>query len=467
VPYKPKKFFTISLKGIKENDFTMVYGYPGRTQQYIYSAAVRYIQESNPHKIHLRTLRLNIMNAEMEKSQMVRIQYASKNASVANSWKKWQGETKGLIRLQTVAQKEAFEKSFTAWAINKPQYSSITSQLNQLYNELEPYAFAADYHNEALVCIEMVRMAGSISQLLLREERANSDQAKIHDLVNEQFLSFSKDYYLPIDQSSFVVLMKEYLANVPSRFHPPLIADQMGKHGGSIEKWAEKLFSTSLFSSQVMAMACLNGDDFIDVLRNDPAMKLYTAYMEQYNQTVLPKTASLNSSITLLYRSYMKGQMAFQSNKVFYPDANSTLRVAYGKIKGYKPMDAVYYEPQATLEGIMEKDNPDIYDYDIPQKLRDLHNSKDFGRWAVNGTIPVCFIATNHTSGGNSGSPILNESGALLGLNFDRVWEGTMSDIAYDPTVCRNISVDIRYVLFVIDKLAGAGYLLDEMKFEK
>jgi len=310
-------------------------------------------------------------------------------------------------------------------------------------------------------------MAGAIAQLLLREERDNSDQSKIRNLVSEQFLSFFKDYYLPIDKSSFVVLMKEYLTNVPSQFHAPLIANQMGKHGGSIEKWAENLFTTSLFTSQAKAMACLNGGNFIDVLRNDPAMQLYNAYMDQYNQTVSPKVTSLNSSITLLYRNYMKGQMEFQPNKVFYPDANSTLRVAYGKIKGYKPMDAVYYEPQATLDGIIEKDNPNVYDYNVPQKLRDLYNSKDYGRWAVDGTIPVCFIATNHTSGGNSGSPVLNESGALLGLNFDRVWEGTMSDIAYDPTVCRNISVDIRFALFVIDKLAGAGYLLDEMKFEK
>lgn len=467
VPYKPKKFFTISLKGVKENDFTMVYGYPGRTQQYIHSAAVRYVQESNPHKIHLRTLRLNIMNSEMGKSRAVRIQYASKNASVANSWKRWQGETKGLIRLQTIAQKQAFEREFTAWAAGKPQYATLVSQFQRLYDELEPYAFAADYHSEALVCIELVRTAGSISQLLTREERANSDQTRIRTLITEQLESFYKDYYLPIDQRTFVALMREYLMNVPARFHAPIIAEQITKYGYSIEMWADELFDTSLFATKERAMETLRQNNFMDILRKDPAVHLYTAYMNHYNQYVSPKVSEINGTITLLYRDYMRGQMEFQKNKVFYPDANSTLRVAYGKINGYKPMDAVYYEPLATLDGIMEKDNPDIYDYDVPEKLREIYRTKDYGRWAVNGTVPVCFIATNHTSGGNSGSPVLNANGELIGINFDRVWEGTMSDLAYDPVVCRNISVDIRFILFMIDKIAGAGYLLDEMKFAK
>ncbi|MCL2727361.1 MAG: S46 family peptidase [Bacteroidales bacterium] len=467
VPFKPKKFFTISLKGVKENDFTMVYGYPGRTQQYVHSEAVRYIQESNPHKIRLRTLRLDIMNAEMAKSPSVRIQYASKNASVANSWKKWQGETKGLIRLQTVEQKRAFEESFTLWAAGKPQYALLVAQLQELYDELEPYANAADYHTEALVCVEIIRAAGALSQLLAREERANSDPERVRTLVSEQLELFFKDYYRPIDQSSFVVLMREYLMNVPSRFQAPFIAGQITKYGFSIEMWAEELFSTSLVTSKERTMESLRSDNFIEVLRRDPALQLYTEYINQYNQVVLPKVTEINNAITLLYRNYMKGQMEFQKNKVFYPDANSTLRVAYGKVKGYKPMDAVYYEPLSTLDGIMEKDNPNIDDYDVPQKLRELFQNRDFGRWAVNGTVPVCFIATNHTSGGNSGSPILNANGELLGLNFDRVWEGTMSDLAFDPVVCRNISVDIRYVLFIIDKFAGAGYLLDEMVFAK
>ena len=467
VPYKPKKFFTISLKGVKENDFTMVYGYPGRTQQYVHSEAVRYVQESNPFKIKLRTLRLNLMNAEMAKNPAVRIQYASKNASVANSWKKWQGETKGLIRLQSVVKKQDFEKSFAIWAADKPHYSSLLPQFQELYKELEPYSFAADYHNEALVCVELVRAAGALSQLLAREERAKSDPEKIRGLVTEQLESFFKDYYLPIDKSTFIVLLREYLMNVPSRFHAPIITERITKAGYSIEKWADELFSTSLFASKEQAAQLLLHPDFIDRIQKDPAIELYRAYTNHFSQTVSPKVTELNNAITLLYRSYMKGMMEFQKNKVFFPDANLTLRVAYGKVNGYKPMDAVYYEPLSTLDGIMEKDNPDIYDYDVPQQLRNLYNTKDYGRWEVNGTVPVCFIASNHTSGGNSGSPVLNAYGEIIGINFDRVWEGTMSDLEYDPAVCRNISVDIRFILFVIDKVAGAGYLLNEMKFSK
>ena len=469
VPYKPKKFFTISLKGIKENDFTMVYGYPGRTQEYVHSEAIRYIQDySNPHKIRLRTIRLDIMNGEMAKNRAVRIQYASKNASVANSWKKWQGELKGLIRLRSVQQKKAYEDSFVAWAQKqKTEYASLVPDLQQLYDQLEPYAFAADYHNEALVCIELIRMARSISQLIEREEKANRTPKAIQALVAEQIESFFKDYSLSIDKRTFVALMREYVMNVPLRFHAPMISTQIAKYGYSIEMWADELFGNSLLASKERAQEWLAHPDFIQLWQSDPAQQLSQAYWDHYNKEVLPRFTDLNASITLMYREYMKGQMEFEKNRTFYPDANSTLRITYGKVKGYKPGDAVYYEPQSTLDGIMEKDNPDIYDYDVPQKLRDLYLAKDYGRWAVNGTVPVCFIAANHTSGGNSGSPILNANGELLGLNFDRVWEGTMSDLAYDPDLCRNISVDIRYVLFIIDKLAGAGYLLDEMRLAK
>ena len=199
-------------------------------------------------------------------------------------------------------------------------------------------------------------------------------------------------------------------------------------------------------------------------------MRFANEFKKWYAHDVYPTDKRLNQEITLLYRDYMRGQMAFEPEKAFFPDANLTLRVAYGSIAGYSPVDGIYYKPLSTLEGIMQKDNPEIFDYDIPQRLRDIYAAKDYGRWAVteangNKTIPVCFIATNHTSGGNSGSPVINKDGNLIGLNFDRVWEGTMSDIVFDPDYCRNISLDIRYVLFTIDKLAGADHLLDEMVF--
>jgi len=469
VPYKPKKFFTVSTKGVKEGDFTMVYGYPGRTQEYVHSGAISYIQDiSNPHKIRLRTLRLDIMNAEQAKSTAVRIQYASKNASVSNSWKKWQGELKGLIRMGTVSQKEKFEVDFTAWArAKRPEYASLTATFAALYDSLETYAFAADYHSEALVCIEAIREAGRINQVIERGKRDNQDAAQIRKNITDGLDGFFKNYYQPIDKKTFVALMKEYLRHAPKAFQAPIIAESLAFHGYSLDDWAEAIFSETFLASRERAAEWLAKEDFADLWTNDPMQQLSSGYTAIYNEKVAPRVAAINQRLQPLYKQYMKGQMEFQSNKVFYPDANSTLRVTYGKIKGYKPMDATYYEPVSTVDGVMEKDNPNIYDYDVPQKLRELYASKDYGRWAVNGTVPVCFIAANHTSGGNSGSPILNAKGELLGLNFDRVWEGTMSDLAYDPDMCRNISVDIRYVLFVIDKIGGAGYLINEMVLAK
>ena len=208
------------------------------------------------------------------------------------------------------------------------------------------------------------------------------------------------------------------------------------------------------------------------MLTDDPAVEFGRAFDEWYREDILPVRRRLSQEITLLYRDYMKGQMEFEPGKEFYPDANLTLRVAYGSVRGYSPADGTYYLPSSTIEGIMQKDNPEIFDYDVPERLREIYRTKDYGRWGISGadggeTVPVCFIATNHTSGGNSGSPVINADGDLIGINFDRVWEGTMSDIVFDPDLCRNIALDIRYVLFVIDKVAGASHLIDEMSFSE
>ena len=427
VPLRPKKFFKINAKGISEGDFTMVYGFPGTTREYLFSEAVKNTAlVSNPHKIALRTLRLDIQKREMDKDQAVRIKYASKQARVANAWKKWQGEAKGIIRLDAVGKKQAFEAQFDKWAEGKPEYEGLMAKFKELYASIEELLLVQDYQSEALNAVELITFAGK-----------GQPDAEL----------FYKDYYMPIDKASFIALYQAYDKNIDDTYKSSYFKEQLQKFG-SVEAWADALFT----QEPNLAMAA----------------EIYRQTNAYYKENIAPTLEAVNKEITLLYRTYMKGMMEYneanQAGKIFYPDANSTLRVTYGKVKGYSPADAVYYTPISSLEGIIQKDNPDIYDYNIPQKLRDLYAAKDYGRWEENGSVPVAFIATNHTSGGNSGSPVLDADGNLIGVNFDRVWEGTMSDVVYDAEICRNISLDIRYALFVMDKLAGAKHLVEEME---
>lgn len=473
VPYQPKKYFKISTKGVQEGDFTFIYGFPGRTQEYIHSEGVRYIEETgDPHKIHLRTLRLDIMKKHMDQSQKVRIQYSSKSASVANAWKKWQGEVKGIRKMKTVQTKKEYEAAFDKWA-EGTEYEGVIGKLDDIYKELEPYAFATDYFNETAYTIELAKYAMSLARLYKKSDDQNItfDKAKAAELTE----AFYKDYYLPIDKESFIAVMNEYDRNVPAEFKPEFFTSQMEKYG-SVQMWAEDIFTSSSLVTKEGAYALIDMEPSKgrELIQNDPAAIFCNEFLKWYRDDLQPHTTRLNRELQLAYRDYMRGQMAYAEategqagRESFYPDANLTLRVAYGHIKGYTPADGVYYKPSSTIKGIMEKDNPDIFDYNIPQRLRDIYAARDFGPWTdASGEVPVCFIATNHTTGGNSGSPVINADGNLIGLNFDRVWEGTMSDIVFDPEICRNIALDIRYVLFTIDKVAGAGHLIDEMTLE-
>ena len=463
VPYKPKKFFRISTKGVHEGDFTFIYGFPGRTQEYIHSEAVRYIEEiGDPQKIHLRTLRLDIMNRYQSESQKVRIQYSSKNANVANAWKKWQGEVKGIRKMNTVRNKQDFEAAFKKWA-SGGEFDGVVEKIEDIYKRLEPYSYAVDYLNETVTAIELPKFATEIARCYTAgiDSPISFDQAKASGLID----AFYKDYHLPIDKETFIALMNEYEKNMPEDFKPQYYKNRYAEFG-SIEAWAEHMFTNSIFTDEQKVRE-LDEEDMYMVL-TDPATEFLSAFVLWHSTEIQPVTHKLNQELQLAYRDYMRGQMVYcrtqRIAKDFYPDANLTLRVAYGHIKGYSPADGTYYLPSSTITGIMEKDNPEIFDYDIPQRLRDIYAEKDYGRWAdENGEIPVCFIATNHTTGGNSGSPVINADGDLIGLNFDRVWEGTMSDIVFDPDICRNISLDVRYVLFIIDKVADADHLLEEM----
>ncbi|MBR5830017.1 MAG: S46 family peptidase [Tidjanibacter sp.] len=445
VPYQPKRHFTISTEGAAEGDFTFVYGFPGSTREYVTSDFVDYtLNYSNPAKIRLRTKRLDIISEAQAQDVATRIMYASKHASIANAWKKWQGESLGLARRGTVAKKQAYEAEFEKWAVGT-EYEGILPALHAKYAELLPYATTRDYYFEAIFAIELMTYAHPRN---LNAENVDANY---------------KDYLPAIDRKIAVAMLHDFGENVAPEFVPEWYSARLAECG-SVEALVEWLFANSrLTSAEELKAARVAGYDF----DSDPAVLMQRAFYNFYRERIEGRYVSLNKEITALYKTYMRGQMAFEPTRPFYPDANLTLRVAYGSVAGYEAADGVYHLPYTTLDGIIEKDNPEIYDYDIPQSLRNIYASKEYGRWGVEMggryTIPVAFLAKNHTTGGNSGSPILNGKGELLGINFDRTWLSTMSDLDYDPDICRNISVDIRYVLFVIDRIGGAGYLLDEM----
>ena len=433
VPYRPKKYFKIATGGVQEGDFTFIYGFPGSTREYVTSDEVRYIGEiSDPAKIALRTMRLEIMKKYMDSSQDLRIRYSSKYANVSNAWKKWQGEAGGIERNGTVEEKEAYEARFAEWAAGT-RYEGLLDRLDSLYKVLEPLNFAREYTSETALALELPKFATAYCNA------SEEDRAQLAD-------DFYKDWWLPVDKECFIALMDAYSKDVPAEFRPACFDSSLVRYG-SIPAWADAVFGGGLSKGELSDAA------------NDPAYAFRKAFIEHYNHVLLPEYLRISDEITALYKDYMQGQMEFEPEKAFYPDANLTLRVAYGNVAGYSPSDGVYYKPVSTLTGIMEKDNPEIFDYDVPQKLRELYAT------GLYDDMPVCFIATNHTSGGNSGSPVIDADGNLIGLNFDRVWEGTMSDIAFDPAFCRNICLDIRYLLFVVDKVCGAGALLNELEF--
>ncbi|MGZ2370557.1 S46 family peptidase [Ancylomarina sp. YFZ004] len=471
VPMQPKTSFKISLKGVNEGDFTMVFGYPGTTTEYLSSYALEMMtQVDNPHKIKLRTKKLDLMRADMDASPMVRIQYSAKYAGVANSWKRWQGEITGLNRLNAIAKKKELEAKFEAWANSdeklKAKYAGILDQMKGIYEEMTPYSLARDYAIEAgLSGSEVVKFAGSFKKLVSLDKKDSEAIAKEVKGLQKKAASFYKNYNQPTDQKLLEAMMSMYFDNVEVKFQPEELKVIAKKYKGDFKAYAKKAMAKSLLANQAKLENLLANYKASNAkkIAKDPAYVLAMSILDLYKTAISPKYGELKNKVDKLQRTYMAGLMAMESDKVFYADANSTFRVHFGKVAGYKARNAVNYDFYTTLEGIIEKDNPNIFDYDVPQTLRDLYAGKDYGRYGQNGQMNVCFAATNHTTGGNSGSPVLNANGELIGLNFDRAWEGVMSDLMYDATICRNVSLDIRYVLFIVDKFAGAGYLLEEM----
>lgn len=468
VPYKPRKHFTISLKGVKEGDFTMVYGFPGRTQQYIPSFAIDLIeQHQNPARISIRDVRLEIMEQGMKISDTVRIKYASKQKGLSNAYKKWKGELLGIRRLQTAEQKRKFENNFTEWAnaAGKKEYAALTSGLKSAYENIQPLLIAADYYNEAAMGIELLSFAAGWMKWM--EIPAGDTAALRKELDNRKNTSadFFKNYDARIDQRMFTDLLSVYYRNTRFDLIAPYLHSLHKKYDGNFSKMATDVFRKSVLCSEANLHTLWSKPykKIHSTLASDPAFKLASELASHFKEKVQLPSMSLQEKLNMLNREYMAAQIEMQPDKNFYPDANFTLRVAYGKVQGYNPRDGVQYHYMTTLDGIIEKEDPKNDEFIVPAKLKQLYQQKDFGRYAISSTLPVAFTASNHTTGGNSGSPVLNAYGQLIGTNFDRVWEGTMSDLHFDPERCRNISVDIRYTLFIIEKFAGCRRLIDEL----
>ena len=448
VPYTPKHFLPISLDGVEEGDFTMVFGFPGRTNEYLPAVAIEQITEKvNPSNIAIREAALKVMDEKMKTDDEVRIKYASKQAQIANYWKKWIGENLGIKKSNAIALKREFESEFTKQLKAKgleAKYGNLLSEFETLYGEFEPINVERNNFVEVFIRNNEL-MSGMFSLTQLEQAAARGEEVfdKARTSIVNRLKGNFKNYDVGVDRGVFENIMPLYTNNVDAT-----------------------IYDKTSFTNLEDALKLLEGtsEDVIARLNNDAAYQFAKPFVEEFYTSIEPEFQRINTQINVLQKIYLKAQMEVIPNKRYYPDANSTLRVSYGQVHGYAPRDAVYYNPVSYLDGVMEKYVPGDYEFDVPQKLQDLYKAKDYGQYAdANGKMPVCFLGTNHTTGGNSGSPAIDAYGNLIGLNFDRVWEGTMSDYNYDTDICRNIMVDLRYVLFIVDKYAGATHLIDEM----
>ena len=471
IPYTPKKSLTISLDGVNEGDFTMVFGFPGRTTQYLQSSAVEQIMTVNdPAKIAIREKALAVIDAYMRKNEQIKIQYAAKYASIQNSYKKWQGEVLGLTSTNAIGKKKTYEADFQKRVNANPQwktqYGTLLGDLEAAYTEIKPYGYARDYYLEITSKIELFAIAAQLNSLIVAfDKEGDKGYQQRLPQVKKTLEALYEEYSPVVDKQLFETMLEMYVKDQEANYISPLLKEWLTASGNSLPTLAKRIFAEKPGDGNEIKML-LNkpASEAISELKNLQSIKLYNDLLKTYQSQVQLKLNDTQARINKLNRSYMQAQMEVFKEKTFYPDANSTLRVTYGNVKGYNPRDAVKYDFYTYLDGVMDKYKPGDYEFDVPEKIRTLYKNKDYGQYGSNGKMPVCFIAMNHTTGGNSGSPALDAYGNLVGLNFDRVWEGTMSDINYDPSICRNIMVDIRYVLFIIDKYAGATHLVQEMK---
>ena len=468
VPLRPKRWFKISVKGVEEDDYAMMMGFPGRTNKYYTSWEVAERRDiDNTVRINIRNLRQEVMLDEMLKDPSVRIQYASKYAGSTNAYKNAIGSNWAIKKRNFEQVKKEEQDRLIAWAQknNESSYPEALSTLEQIVSDRKDLRFRSWMLDEAIQRgIEFTKVpteVQSVSDALSGKDRNEQQkQIRLLDMAYHRFAD--KDYAPEVDKKIAKVMLKEYRRLVPAKSQPAYFSLIDKKFKGDVDRFVDYLFEKSIYGSEE------NFDKFktrpsVKALEQDP-MILFAKSVQEEKANLNAALADFDTGYALAHKEYVKGLLAMYQDKANFPDANFSLRLTYGQVKGYRPKDAVYYNCQTTLDGVMEKEDSTNWEFVVPSRLKALYEAKDFGRYQMpDGRMPVAFSATTHTTGGNSGSPVLNANGELIGINFDRNWEGVGGDIQYLPDYQRSIIVDIRYVLFLIDKYAGAGYLLEEM----
>lgn len=471
IPMNSPHFLPISIKGIEEGDFTMVIGYPGRTMQYYTSDGVDLVVNyRNPPAITQRGKRLDIMKKYMAESAELRLMYAAKANSISNGWKKWIGENQGIQNSNVIELKKQQEKALHEKIKQNPtwnsKYGTLLQDIESEYSKSKQLEYQATYLRETFTAVELPGFVEKVRNILESQEIGTMEMKKEKLLALSQ--GFYPSFYKPIDKEIFVALLHQYFNVMPQDQIPVAIREYYAVSLPTLKVLSEELYERSVFSSQEQFEQFVNHLSAKKIkklerwLNNNQLFKdALAAHRELQNNQIPP----INANLDQYYKLYLQCLMDVEPERVLFPDANLTMRVAYGKMLGIAPIDGIYYLPYTTSDGILQKEDPDHFDFQLDARLKELLLKREFGKYAdKEGNLRVAFIAANHTTGGNSGSPILNGNGELVGINFDRMWEGTMSDLYYDVNQCRNISVDVRYILYIIDYYANAQNLIKEMQ---
>jgi hypothetical protein len=474
-PYEPKHSLPINMDGIREGEFTMVFGFPGRTEQFLTSDAVRYVlDQANPARIAMRKASLSVIDRSMADNDTIRIQYAAKQSRISNAYKKWIGQSMGLKKFDAMGKKVAFEEAYksAAEASGDEAFANALPMLGRLYDQSNQYALARDYLIEFYYYgPEAIRFSREFNNLV-----ANYDSLEQNDLLEKEINrlkkamdGFFKNYNAEVDERIFAAQAPIFTNGAPDIFESPTLNSYMDKYQGEGGLAAREIFENAIFHNRASIEKLLEkpGKKMVKKFAADPLYKIADELLIRYRLNVSEQYELFRYEEEALMETYVKGIMSLMPDKNYWPDANSTIRISFGKAEGSEPRDGLVYKSYTTLDGIVEKYIPGDVEFDLPQRLLDLHREQDYGPYATEGELRVCFLGSNHTTGGNSGSPALNARGELVGLNFDRTWESTMSDIMFNGEICRNIMVDVKYILFIIDKYAEAGHLLDEMNLVK